>query len=83
MIGLQCLTCVHFHEKGLPGGFSGCEAFPEGIPFEIQTGDVDHSRPYPGDNGIRYEPKPGIGEIDMSDGQLVELGRSNPDEPLI
>jgi hypothetical protein len=33
-----------------------CLAFPEGIPEEIITGEVDHSKPYPGDNGILYAP---------------------------
>ncbi|MCP5510235.1 MAG: hypothetical protein H7A24_00005 [Leptospiraceae bacterium] len=34
-----------------------CDAYPNGIPFEIWTNKVDHSKPYPGDNGIRFEPR--------------------------
>jgi hypothetical protein len=34
-----------------------CEAFPGGIPYEIQLGDFDHNYPYPGDNGLRYQPR--------------------------
>ena len=34
-----------------------CEAFPQGIPEEIWVGEFDHTKPYPGDNGIRFEPK--------------------------
>jgi hypothetical protein len=32
-----------------------CFAFLKGIPPKIFTGEVDHSLPYPGDNGIRWE----------------------------
>ncbi len=32
-----------------------CVAFPEGIPAEIINGDLDHTKPYPKDNGVRYE----------------------------
>ena len=34
-----------------------CIAFPDGIPEEILLGEHDHKTPYPGDNGIRFEPK--------------------------
>jgi len=32
-----------------------CIAFPDGIPMEIVMGR-SHEEPYPGDNGIRFEP---------------------------
>ena len=62
-----CSTCKHFmydEEKG-----SYCLAFtkpkiwheyclvPTCIPPEIFSGNNKHTEPYPGDNGIRYEPK--------------------------
>jgi len=34
-----------------------CEAFPDGIPFEIAYGDNDHTDPFEGDNGIQFEKK--------------------------
>lgn len=39
-------------------GLAGCDcaAFPNGIPKEIAFGDNPHTDPYPGDNGIQYEP---------------------------
>ena len=46
----QCLNCARFWLSG------GCEAFPSGIPEEILRGEFDHTRPYPGDNGLRYVP---------------------------
>jgi len=46
----QCLRCKHFFLSG------GCVAFPGGIPEAIMTGLHDHTQPYPGDNGIRFEP---------------------------
>ncbi len=50
----QCLTCKHI-TKG-----AGCGAF-DVIPEEIATDQHDHRQPYPGDHGIRWEPKePGI-----------------------
>jgi len=32
-------------------------AFPGWIPTAIQSGDVEHTEPFPGDNGIRFEPR--------------------------
>lgn len=46
----QCITCAHYRL------FGECAAFPQGIPDEIFTGRHNHTEPYPGDNGIRFEP---------------------------
>ncbi len=46
----QCAHCRHWREG------AKCSAFPRGIPLSILTNDSDHRKPYPGDNGIRFDP---------------------------
>jgi hypothetical protein len=57
-----CIDCKHFiNDKTWR-----CEAFPDGIPDEILVGTpykdkpgykrFVHTRPYPGDHGLRFEP---------------------------
>ena len=48
----QCNKCKHYT------GLIQCEAYPEKIPTPIVTGQADHSKPYAGDHGIRWEPIP-------------------------
>ena len=49
----SCLTCKHI--RWVDGQPSACNAFPEGIPLDIQFGGVSHDKPYKGDGGIQYE----------------------------
>lgn len=55
LLAPQCVRCKHWPRvtsvKGLP-----CDAFPDGVPDVILRGEHDHREPYPGDNGIRFEP---------------------------
>jgi hypothetical protein len=44
-----CFDCKHSNHD------STCIAFPNGIPLEILSGEVNHFLPYKGDQGIQYE----------------------------
>jgi len=46
----QCQFCRHYW------GARYCEAYKEGIPEEVFLGEHDHTEPFPGDGGTRYEP---------------------------
>jgi len=47
---VMCDHCAHYRDG------TGCRAFGDRIPDSILDGDHDHRRPYPGDNGILFEP---------------------------
>jgi len=54
----QCFWCLHFDDdwaKKSDSPYYRCRAFKE-IPSEILLNKHDHKKPYPGDNGIRFEP---------------------------
>ncbi len=49
---LICFNCIHFDRFG-----GGCDAFPDGIPDVITSGENKHSKPLPDqDNDIVFEP---------------------------
>lgn len=50
---IYCWDCRHFLESEYDA--HSCAAFPDGIPDAIIDGEFDHTQPYPGDNGIRFE----------------------------
>lgn len=54
--GWQCARCKHRSKKRPADGIgSACAAFKR-IPKEILLGEHDHTLPFPGDGGIRFEP---------------------------
>ena len=51
-----CNLCKHFSiVNSIDSGIHVCDAFPDGIPDAIWRGDNNHTKPYPGDNGIQFE----------------------------
>lgn len=48
----QCTRCAHLRSSAV----WTCDAFPNGIPAAILTNKHDHTKPYPGDKGIRFDP---------------------------
>ena len=63
-IPTQCSKCKHFTGMVLidagedmeADALPSCKAFEKGIPDAIADGEFDHTKPYKGDNGIRFEP---------------------------
>jgi hypothetical protein len=49
---IQCNDCAH-----LVPGSAKCKAFHDRIPDDILLGKNDHTKPYPGDNGVRFKAK--------------------------
>ena len=59
----MCYRCAHF--RGYDGeqigpGRPTCAAFPDEIPDEIFVDGLLHDKPYPGDHGIQFTPRPFI-----------------------
>ncbi len=52
-----CLRCTHLDLDAFVQGKHRCAAFPDGIPMPIWMGENNHQKPYPGDQGIRFEPR--------------------------
>jgi hypothetical protein len=48
---VQCATCKHLGKNRK----RKCQAF-DYIPTNILKGEFDHRQPYPGDNGVQFEP---------------------------
>ena len=45
----RCYECKNYKED------FKCKAYPFGIPDKILTGEINHTKPYKGDNGIQFE----------------------------
>lgn len=48
---IQCAMCKHYIRD------NKCEAYPDGIPADILTGQVSHKEPVDGDNGIQFKER--------------------------
>jgi hypothetical protein len=47
----DCATCRH---KSIY--FTTCKAFPNGVPEQLLSGELNHRTPFTGDHGIMYKP---------------------------
>ena len=45
----QCFYCKHKNKD------QGCKAFPDMIPEDIIYNKHSHTKPYPGDHGVRFK----------------------------
>ncbi len=52
-VGGKVVMCSHCRHR--KKGSVKCTAFPNGIPRNLMLRG-EHNTPFPGDNGIRYEP---------------------------
>lgn len=50
-IAINCITCKHLQNM------SKCDAFPDGIPMSITSGQQLHDKPVFNDQGITWEPR--------------------------
>ena len=48
----SCIECKYHNKKQ----WVTCNAFPDGIPFDILNGEFDHNKKHDGDHGIQFEP---------------------------
>lgn len=50
MFSQVCTFCAHYESS------QTCAAFPDRIPQQIWLGENNHTKPYQGDSGIRFQP---------------------------
>lgn len=55
----QCNDCGRLRPADPDRKGFYCDAFPDGVPDAILCNTHDHKTPYPGDNGLTFEPKDG------------------------
>ena len=50
---IQCSRCKHFYSHIKKR--NACKAYPDGIPTEIFSTELDHREPQKGDGGVQFE----------------------------
>ena len=74
-----CVICQRLRLSN--GGRLTCAAFPAGIPSTLLDGKMDHRQPYPGDQGIRFEPDWGAPRAALA--QLAHVPeQASPGQPI-
>lgn len=58
MMGTLCSKCTRFNADRQDADV--CEAFPEGIPSDVLSGEVDHRNPVKGDHDLQFVPVAGF-----------------------
>jgi hypothetical protein len=53
-----CCSCIHAKKYVKGPDIIRCDAFPTGVPKEIDGGGNNHHKPFPGDHGIQFECAP-------------------------
>lgn len=53
-----CSYCQRFHAQDMTK--NACDAFPNGIPDVIISGENNHVTPVDGDHGLLFLPSPGF-----------------------
>lgn len=54
MTSIQCFSCIHY----IGGNENVCEAFRDGIPDDIFTGNISHDYPIPNQgNRVVFQEK--------------------------
>lgn len=71
---ILCTSCGR-----LISGSRKCKAYPGGIPPEIWNMEVNHSKPYIGDNGLQFKV---IEEIEIKE-EVVIKKEENPNNRFI
>jgi hypothetical protein len=75
-----CLACQRLRLDRQ--GHWTCAAFPGGISQEFLDSEIDHRLPYPGDQGIRFEPDWGAPEAVVSL-MMTALGAAHDGIPTL
>ena len=54
-IDLNCFGCEHYHLE--MSKFGTCDAYPDGIPLAIASGEFDHRKNFIGDRNLTYSKR--------------------------